>query len=190
MEKALGAFMVTGRGAQSSAIDLTLLLEGTKAILEAFLHEQHRAGKTVVLILDEAQSISAPNMHTLHILTNMQTAKSKLLQICLFAQPSMDRKLSYQPALRSRIARRGTLNALVYEDAEGLLRHRIEVAGGDFDALFDSRALRLLYEASKGIPRDLCILADNALFQAYSGDKRRVDAIDAETAICATKGKA
>ena len=84
-----------------------------KDLFRGFLLDEYEAGRTVVVLLDEAQTISAPNMATLLMLSNLQTATAKLVQIALLALPNFDRKLSYQPALSSRIATRGTLDPLI-----------------------------------------------------------------------------
>lgn len=144
--------------------------------LRAFLVGNHKTGKITVLVIDEAQTISAENMETLTHISNEQTQKHKLIQIVLLAQPNIARKLSYKPALRDRIAHGSTLNPLSYEDAVAMLRHRVQVAGGGFDVLFPGETLhRRLYNVTKGVPRRLCMLCDNALLNAYALGKKTVN---------------
>jgi general secretion pathway protein A len=144
--------------------------------LRGLLVGNHKAGKTTVLVIDEAQTISAENMETLTHISNEQTQKHKLIQIVLLAQTNIARKLISKPALRDRIAHGSTLNPLSYADATAMLRHRVGVAGGDFDVLFPGDPLhRRLYNVTKGVPRRLCMLCDNALLNAYALGKKAVD---------------
>jgi general secretion pathway protein A len=152
-----------------------LLAENWDA-LRGLLIGNYKDGKTTVLVIDEAQTISAENMETLTHISNEQTQKHKLIQIILLAQPNIDRKLTYKPALRDRIAHGSTLNPLSFEDAIGMLRHRIKIAGGDFDALLpDGQTHRRIYNATGGIPRRMCMLCDNALLNAFALRKKVVD---------------
>lgn len=146
-----------------------------KAILRGFLVEQYKVGRTVVLMLDEAQTIHASNLDTIQALSNEQTQTAKLIQIVLLAQPNFEHKLTHKPALRSRIAGGTTLNALTLEDAIDLLRHRMEVAGGDFDSIFPAPTHKALYNATNGVPRDLCILCDAAMVNALADGTGVVD---------------
>ena len=146
-----------------------------KAILRGFLVDQYKAGRTVVLMLDEAQTIHANNLDTIQALSNEQTQTAKLIQIVLLAQPNFEHKLTHKPALRSRIAGGTTLNPLTLEDAIDLLRHRMEVAGGDFDHVFPVGTHKALYNATNGVPRDLCILCDAAMVNALTDGVRVVD---------------
>jgi general secretion pathway protein A len=146
-----------------------------KAALRVFLLEEYQAGRTVVLVLDEAQTIHPKNLDTLHAMTNEQTQTEKLVQIVLLAQPNFAHKLQQKPALRSRIAGGHTLDGLTPEDSINLLRHRVAVAGGDFDRIFTPGTHRPLYAATHGIPRDLCILCNAVLVAAFSLGSRVVD---------------
>jgi general secretion pathway protein A len=164
----------------SFGLEPTRNAEDCLAILRNLLLDNFDNGITTILLIDEAQTIHAANMRTVHHLTNEQTPTDKLLQIVLLAQPNIDRKLSYFPALRSRIARRGTLDPLVFPDAIAMMRHRITVAGGDFDLLFPERVRRLIYNAAGGVPRRLCVLADNAMMHSYLQSYAAVD----EESVC------
>ncbi|MBX9623407.1 MAG: AAA family ATPase [Gemmataceae bacterium] len=146
-----------------------------KAALRAFLVDQYRAGRTVVLLVDEAQAIHAANLDTLQAMANEQTQTAKLLQVVLLGQPNFEFKLAQKPALRSRIAGGTTLNPLTADEAIDLLRHRMGVAGGDFGRVFPADTHKLLYDATDGVPRDLCVLCDAALFHALALGRRRVD---------------
>lgn len=161
-----------------------------KAILRGFLIEQYKAGRIVALLIDEAQTIYPSNLDTLQQMSNEQTQKDKLIQIILFAQPNFEFKLTQKPALRSRIAGGQTINPLTLEDAIDLLRHRMGVAGGDFDAIFPLETHKPIYNATGGIPRDLCVLCDAALVEALTRDARIVtpEILDAALASLSFKG--
>lgn len=157
-------------------VDPPYHLAGNWETLRTFLIDNYKQGKTTVLVIDEAQTISAENMETITHISNEQTQKHKLIQIVLLAQPNIARKLSYKPALRDRIAHGSTLNPLSYGDAVAMMSHRTHVAGGDFARLFPDEALhRRLYNVTQGVPRRLCMLCDNALLNAFALGKSAVD---------------
>lgn len=147
-----------------------------KAGLRAFLVGEYKAGRTVVLLIDEAQTIHSSNLETLQAMVNEQTQTAKLLQVVLLAQPNFEYKLAQKPALRSRIAGGTTLNPLTRDEALGLLRHRMGVAGGEFDAVFPPATHKLLYDTTHGVPRDLCVLCDAAMVNALALGRRKIDA--------------
>jgi general secretion pathway protein A len=151
--------------------------------LSGFLADNHRQGRTTVLIIDEAQTISAENMETLTHISNLQTQRSKLIQIVLLAQPNIVRKLTYKPALRDRIAHGSVLNPLTKDDAEAMLRFRMKEAGGDFDATFPGDIIRPIYNATKGVPRRLCMLCDNMLLNAYAMRRKTAGPEELESAL-------
>lgn len=146
-----------------------------KAILRLFLVEEYKNNRTVVLVIDEAQLIHSANLDTIHAMTNEQTASQKLIQIVLLAQPNFKYKLAQHKALRSRIAGITTLDALTWEDSIDLLRHRMEIAGGDFDKIFLPTTHKKLYNATHGVPRDLCILCNAAMVNALASNSRIID---------------
>ena len=156
-----------------------------KARLRTFLMDSLAARRTVVLLLDEAQTISGPNLATLQQLSNEQTSDTKLIQIALLAQPTIDRRLANHPALQSRIARRSHLEPLLFADVVEMMRHRLAVAGGDLDTLFPLPLHRLIFRASRGIPRRVCVVCDNALFNAYAAGSPVVDEAAVLSAIAA-----
>lgn len=137
-----------------------------------------RDGKRVILCLDEAQAIPLESLEALRLLTNLETEKRKLLQIVLFGQPELNRKLQ-QEAIR-QLAQRITfhyhLGPLGKDDLEFYVSHRLNVAGFTGSRLFGRDALRSLSSASGGIPRLVNVLAHKALMLAYGEGKREVRA--------------
>lgn len=122
------------------------------------------AGRRAVLIVDEAQSLSADCLELIRQLTNLETEKRKLLQIVFFAQPEFSARLA-APALRQleqRLQLRISLAPLSEEDTAAYVRHRLEKAGGGNFVRFDAEALRFIYRQSRGAPRlvnKICELA-------------------------------
>jgi general secretion pathway protein A len=136
----------------SFGIEPTRNLQDLKDRLRLFLIEQYEAGKIVVLMLDEAQTISRANLDLLQMLANEQTQKVKLLQIVLFGQPNFANKLAQKPALRSRITGGANLNPLAIEDALAMLRYRVSVARGDFDQAVPRRDAQAVVQRGRGHP--------------------------------------
>ncbi|HTT08843.1 MAG TPA: AAA family ATPase [Gammaproteobacteria bacterium] len=141
------------------------------------LHDFHRAGKRVVVCLDEVQAMPVETLETLRLLTNLETEKSKLLQVVLFGQPELDRVLENPSIrqLRQRITFSFHLLPLNRAGLDQYVRHRLAVAGYHGPELFTCHALDLLYGASGGIPRLVNILANKALMAAFGRGERLVD---------------
>lgn len=141
-----------------------LLRELTLALLRLA-----REGKTVVLCLDEAQAIPVETLEALRLLSNLETEKRKLLQVVLFGQPELDRKLESESLrqLHQRIGFEYRLTALARREVEHYLAHRLRVAGYRGGRLFTRRAARLVHRYSGGVPRLINILAHKAMLLAY-----------------------
>ena len=136
-----------------------------------------RSGRRVLLCLDEAQAIPLESLEALRLLTNLETEKRKLLQIVLFGQPELDRKLQ-DPSIRQlnqRITFHYHLGAMQHDDLEYYLAHRLRVAGFTGSRLFSRAAIKKLYVASRGIPRLVNILAHKALMVAYGRGLQQVE---------------
>jgi general secretion pathway protein A len=135
-------------------------------------------GKTLVLVVDEAQALRAPLLEMVRQLMNYESNDEKFLQLVLFAQEEFRTKLQH-PRYRnlvSRTAMASTLDVLSLEDSTAMLRHRWMVAGGK-DFPFTDDAIEEIYVSSHGIPRTEVILADNALLGAFLGGQKTVDAV-------------
>ncbi len=154
--------------------------------LNSFLLDQHSQGQRAVLVVDEAQALGRPGLETIRLLSNLETDRSKLLQIVMFGQQELD-ALMRQHAMRQlnqRIAFRFETQPLNMRDSIRYVQHRINRCTTDPDMreLFQPAALRLIAKHSRGIPRVINILSDKALLAAYGeGDKvvRKRHAIDA-----------
>jgi MSHA biogenesis protein MshM len=135
-----------------------------------------RAGKRVLLCLDEAQAMPLETLEALRLLTNLETGKRKLLQIVMFGQPELDRKLGQDSIrqLNQRISFHYHLGPLTKDDLEFYVSHRLSVAGFTGSRLFNRDAVRSLYEASGGIPRLVNILAHKSLMLTFGEGKQLV----------------
>jgi general secretion pathway protein A len=156
-----------GKGSTKTLMDL----------LGRYLLETHARGRRVVLIVDEAQNLSAQTLEQVRLLTNLETATTKLLQIILIGQPEL-RVLLDQPDLRQlaqRITGRYHLSPLSVEESAGYVKHRMRVAGATAEA-FTPGALREIYRLSGGIPRVINVMADRALLGAFTREDHRVGA--------------
>ncbi len=145
--------------------------------LNEFLLRTHAVGQNNVLIIDEAQNLSADVLEQLRLLTNLETNERKLLQIVLIGQPEL-RALLARPELRQlaqRVIARYHLGPLSEAEAAQYVRHRLAVAGLTQALPFDDAALRRLVRYSGGIPRRINLLADRALLGAYAKGKAIVD---------------
>jgi MSHA biogenesis protein MshM len=133
-------------------------------------------GKRVLLCLDEAQAIPVESLEALRLLTNLETQKRKLLQIVLFGQPELNRKLELDSIrqLAQRITFHYHLGPLKRDDIEYYLAHRLRIAGFGGARLFSRPAVARLYAASGGIPRLVNIIAHKALMLAYGQGKQQV----------------
>jgi len=139
-----------------------------KAIMDRLLALAGQ-GKRVLLCLDEAQAIPVESLEALRLLTNLETEKRKLLQIVLFGQPELNRKLALESIrqLAQRITFHYHLGPLSRDDLDFYVAHRLRVAGFAGARLFSSGAIARLYKASGGVPRLVNILAHKSLMLCY-----------------------
>ena len=136
-----------------------------------------RQGKRVVLCMDETQAMPLATLETVRLLTNLETEKRKLMQVVLFGQPELDRKLESESVrqLRQRITFQYTLKALARHEVNDYVAHRLTIAGYSGPALFTDAALKAIHLASRGVPRLVNILAHKALLLAYGEGARRAE---------------
>lgn len=161
-------------------IDTAGIEHSNKALvdrLNRYLLEQHAGGRRVVVVIDEAQNLSPEALEQVRLLTNLETAKEKLLQMVLLGQPELRRLLQRQDLrqLAQRITARYHLTPLDQEQTAAYVRHRMKVAGATRSP-FRSSALRALYRRSGGVPRLINIIADRSLTAAYARESRSVTA--------------
>ena len=145
--------------------------------LNAFLLDLHAQGRQAVLVIDEAQNLSPDVLEQLRLLTNLETAERKLLQIVLIGQPEL-RDLLAQPALEQlsqRVVARYHLEALSEPDTLAYVRHRLSVAGLQGPQPLGERVLRRIHRITRGVPRRINLLCDRVLLGAYGQQRERID---------------
>ena len=127
-----------------------------------------RAGKRVVVCLDEAQAMPLETLESLRLLSNLETEKRKLFQVVLFGQPELDEKLAHVSVrqLQQRITFQYHLSPLSRRELEYYISHRLRIAGYMGDRLFNSAALDALFKASRGVPRLINVVAHKAMLAA------------------------
>ena len=144
-------------------------------LINDYLLKSHAEGRKAVLIIDEAQNLTADVLEQLRLLTNLETNQCKLLQIVLLGQPELKTKLE-QPELRQlsqRIIARYHLDSLSKKDVGAYVTHRLSVAGLQ-KQLFPDSTITKLYQLSGGIPRIINVLCDRALLGTFTQGKNRV----------------
>ena len=158
--------------------------------LHGRLIELAAAGKSTVLLIDEAQALPTDTLEALRLLTNLETETTKLIQVVLFGQPELDATLARSKfrQLRQRITFSYQLRALDERDANRYLNERLAVAGYRGEPLFAGLAVRRLVQGSGGIPRLLNILAHKALMVAFGEGARQVRVSHVQRAVADTEG--
>ena len=144
--------------------------------LHRYLLHAYQRDERVILIVDEAQGLKPELLEEIRLLSNLETSRSKLLQIVLLGQPELDKTLS-QPGfrqLRQRINLRYHLSPLSEKETREYIGKRLRIAGAK-DPIFTEKAMKQIYLKSGGIPRLVNILCDNALLNGYALDQKRVD---------------
>ena len=145
-------------------------------LITSNLMRLHKAGKGIVVCLDEVQAMPVKTLEALRLLTNLETEKHKLIQVVLFGQPELDQLLC-QPSirqLRQRITFSYRLLPLNRIAMNRYIQHRLQTAGYDGDKLFTKKAMDLVYRFSSGIPRLINIISHKALLSAYGEGARIV----------------
>lgn len=149
-----------------------------------FLVSRGLRKQTTVLILDEAHHLSEDLLEEVRLLTNLETAEDKLLQIVLVGQPELDQKLDSigLRQLKQRIALRARLDPLDWDETKGYIERRLKVAGTtpEASALFPEQSIMAVYRHSRGFPRLINTICENALIAAYARQIEKVtpDIID------------
>jgi general secretion pathway protein A len=149
-----------------------LLLE-----LSSFAIARHRKGLTTVLVVDEAHHLSTEVLEEIRLLTNLETGEAKLLQILLVGQPELDEKLDSVDLrqLKQRIALRSHLGAMDLEETCGYVFRRLQIAGATNPAeIFPMEAIVELHRQSRGFPRLINTLCENALIHGYAQQVRTI----------------
>jgi hypothetical protein len=145
--------------------------------LRTFFLEQHRIGKHVVIIVDEAQNLSSSALEELRLLSCIDTNDRRIVSIVLTGQPSLDDLLDAPglTQLRQRARLRQRLDAMVEAETVDYIKHRLLIAGGNADEIFEPETLTEIHRLTSGIPRLINTLCDTALTACMVEDRHRVD---------------
>ncbi|HEY3883778.1 MAG TPA: AAA family ATPase [Vicinamibacterales bacterium] len=144
--------------------------------LERTLRERRARGEVLALAVDEAQSLPYALLEEIRLLANIETETEKLLPVVLAGQPELADRLN-EPSLRQlkqRIALRCELAPLTLEETASYIAGRIRAAGGDTTKVFTRDAVLLVHQRSRGIPRTINVICDNAFVTAMALDKKPV----------------
>jgi general secretion pathway protein A len=166
--------ILTDLGIAYSSQDRFTLIEK----LNDYLIEQLKKDHIVALLVDEAQDLSDELLEELRLLSNLESDRSRLIQIVLMGQPEFERRLD-QPQLRQlkqRIALRCRLTPLPSGEVGAYINYRLKTAGYQGKELFEAKAVERISLHSQGIPRLINVICDNALLIAYASSKRKISA--------------
>jgi general secretion pathway protein A len=141
--------------------------------LSNYLIARHLKKLTTVLVVDEAHHVSTEVLEEIRLLTNLETTQEKLLQILLVGQPELDEKLDSVELrqLKQRIALRSQLEPLNLDETRGYIHRRLELAGATAEAaqiIFPELAIERIHRHSRGIPRLMNTISENALITSFA----------------------
>jgi general secretion pathway protein A len=161
-------------------LDLSKLAETSKTDLMSELADRlvalRREDTTIALLVDEAQSLPDELLDEIRLLTNLETNDEKLLTLILVGQPKLANRLDdgAWEQLKQRVELRSTLTPFDLSETTAYIWSRIRTAGGDGARLFTAEAVRLIHERSRGIPRSISVICENALIHGYAEQEQPV----------------
>jgi general secretion pathway protein A len=144
--------------------------------LNHYLLEQNAAGRTVVLVIDEAQNLAPEVLEQVRLISNLETERDKLIQIILAGQPELDAIFSRHDLrqLNQRITVRCKLSPMGLDDTKEYISHRLKISGNRIPGLFSSGAVKHIYRFSGGIPRLINVACERALIMAWTRESLTV----------------
>jgi general secretion pathway protein A len=156
--------------------------------LHNYLITRYQKKQTTVLVVDEAHHVSAEVLEEIRLLTNLETAQEKLLQILLVGQPELDEKLDSVSLrqLKQRIVLRSRLEPLDLEETTGYLQRRLELAGlnPNPDPIFPVETVAVIHRHSRGIPRLINTICENALIAGFAKQSKKISPSIIEEVAC------
>jgi general secretion pathway protein A len=160
-------------GIDIKGLDKTQLLSR----LSDFLIDQYAQGGRSMIIIDEAQNLSSDLLEEIRLLSNLETDKSKLLQIILVGQPELNLKLGRPELeqLRQRITVSAHITPLTKDEMDLYIKYRLKIAGNENAVAFEEGVMDAMYAFSKGVPRLINIVCDFALLTAFTDGKNIID---------------
>jgi general secretion pathway protein A len=144
--------------------------------LNLFLLDQHASGRTVILVVDEAQNLTPDVLEQVRMISNLETVHNKLIQIILSGQPELNDVLNRHDLrqLSQRITVRCHLTPMDMHDTTEYIRHRLKVSGCRIPGMFSAGAVKRIYRYSRGVPRLVNIVCEQALVMAWTLEQSSV----------------
>ena len=144
--------------------------------LHRVLINEYKEGRNVLLLIDEAQNMPADTLENLRMLSNLETATEKLIQIVFSAQPEFEKTLNLEELkqLKQRVAVKAMIAPLNCDEALLYIHHRLKKAAIKESIIFTPSALKEIVRSAKGIPRVINVLCDNCLISAFGYGKKKV----------------
>jgi len=164
----------------ANALELSPAAEQSKtrlvAELSSRLSAERQRGASVVLLVDEAQSLSNKLLEELRMLTNIETDTEKLVTLVLVGQPQLADRLNDERLgqLKQRVELRCTLSPFDIAETVMYIKNRVRIAGGDAVQMFTRGAIQVIHERSRGIPRSISVICENALVGAFAENQNPV----------------
>lgn len=159
--------------------------------LNTYLLQQLANGRTCIAIFDEAQHLSTEFLEQIRVLSNLETDSEKLIQIILVGQPELLAliRTPQMAQLDQRVSVRCTLTHLSRDETSRYVYHRLNVAGAKGRIRFDDTALRLVHQATGGVPRLVNLTCDRALLAGYSEQARTIGDAHVRQALASLRGE-
>jgi general secretion pathway protein A len=173
------AFMFNPRLSEAEFFDFMLadfgipsdstLKSRTLLRLNQWLLDQHQRGSRAILIVDEAQNLSADMLEEIRLLTNLETSTEKLLQIVLAGQPELEEKVNDPQLrqLRQRITLWAKTRPLTLLETNGYIKERLRIGGSAGEEIFSLAAIEVVHRRARGIPRIINLICEHALISAF-----------------------
>ncbi len=154
-------------------------------VLHDFLLAKFAQDVPVVLLLDEAQNLPTEAFEQLRTIGNLEADDAKLLQIVIVGQPELQQRFQSQELrqLRQRLFRSFHLSSLTLEHTTGYIEHRLSVVGAPDSTIFDRGAVEIVYQYSRGLPREINTICDNAMLSAYAANSKNISASFLKTVV-------
>ena len=165
-------YLISELGGEAHDLDVARMQD----IINELLIRERRAGRQTIVVIDEAQMLNTSVLETVRLLSNFETTAEKLIQIILAGQPKLAQRLANpeMAQLHQRISMLTTLVPFGLEDTKNYIEHRLMIAGYKGPPLFTSAAVRLIWESSGGVPREINTLCFNALLLARAAEQKQV----------------
>jgi len=157
--------------------------------LNRYLLEQNTAGRTVVLVIDEAQNLAPDVLEQVRMISNLETERDKLIQIILAGQPELNDLLNRHDLrqLRQRITVSCRLTSMKLNETVDYINHRLKISGCRIPGLFSLGAVKQIYRFSKGVPRLINVACEQALVMAWTQESTVVTPLIAAQVVAAVK---